>query len=307
MLLDLSASASLPGERPVAVADRSRWGVDSEYGQLREVMLSAPTHLELVPCNTVARDAVARGMACCAETAVNQHRALVRALHDHGVRCHFVPPTPGLADQCFARDATLMTPWGLLELSLAAPHRAAEPHRAARAASAWGVPLLGALGEGTIEGGDICLVRPGLVAIGWSGARTSLAGAAALARFFEAHGWRAIVTRFHSHFLHLDTLFNMVARDRAIACLDVLEPAFLAEIEALGIDLVPVDEAEVDQLGANLLCLGDGRLLCTGDNQRLNGELRRRGHDVVALQLDQFTRCGGSVHCLTMPLSRLPG
>lgn len=307
MLLDLLAPASLPGARVAATPARSRWSVDSEYGVLRDVMLSAPAHLELVPCNTVARDAVARGMDCCPDTATGQHQALVRALGDAGVRCHFVPPVPGLADQCFTRDSTLMTPWGLLELSLAAPHRAAEPGHVARAAAAWGVPLLGTLGGDAIEGGDVCLVRPGLVAIGWSGARTSQGGATALARFFEAHGWRALVTRFHPTFLHLDTLFTMVGRNRAVACLDALEPDFVAGIQALGIDLVPVTEGEVDQLGANILCLGDGRLLSSSDNKRLNTALGRLGYQITTLTIDQFTRCGGGMHCLTMPLARLPG
>lgn len=304
MLLDLAAPVRA---RPLALPRRIRWGVDSEYGVMQDVMLSAPTHLELVPCNTVARDAAARGMACCPDAALGQHHTLVRALEGHGVTCHFVPPAAGLADQCFTRDSTLMTPWGLLELTLAAPHRAAEPAHVARAAAGWGVPLLGSLGGGTIEGGDVCLVRPGLVAIGWSGVRTSERGAAALARFFEAHGWRALVTRFHPHFLHLDTLFTMIGRNRAVACAEVLEPDFLAEVEALGIDIVPVAEAEIDRLGANLLSLGDERLLSSAENQRLNGVLTRLGYAVTALGIDQFTRCGGAMHCLTMPLARLPG
>lgn len=307
MLLDLAAPASLPRARPFPLADRPRWGVDSEHGRLTDVMLSAPAYLELVPCNTVARDAVAQGMACCPEAALSQHRGLVRALTDHGVRCHSVPPAPGLADQCFTRDSTLMSPWGLLELSLAAPHRAAEPAHVARTAASWGVKLLGALGEGRIEGGDVCLVRPGTVAIGWSGERTDAQGAAALAGFFEARGWRALVTRFHPHFLHLDTLFTMVSRDRAVACRDALEPDFLAEIGVLGIDLVSVEEAEVGRLGANILCLGEGRLLSSTDNRRLNAALGGLGYAVTALPIDQFTRCGGGMHCLTMPLARLPG
>ena len=43
------------------------------------------------------------------------------------------------------------------------------------------------------------------------------------------------------------------------------------------------------------------------DNHRLNGVLTRLGYEVTALRIDQFTRCGGGIHCLTMPLARLPG
>jgi N-dimethylarginine dimethylaminohydrolase len=43
------------------------------------------------------------------------------------------------------------------------------------------------------------------------------------------------------------------------------------------------------------------------DNHRINALLERRGFKVVRVEIDQFTRCGGGMHCLTMPLARLPG
>jgi arginine deiminase len=306
MLLDLTAPALPAGERHLLPAHRTRWGVDSEYGLLTDVMVCAPDHLEVIPCNTVARDSMARGLACFPDEAARQHEAFLQALTAAGVRCHRVPTAADHADLCFTRDSTLMTPWGLLELGLAEPHRAAEPAHVAAAAPRWGVPLLGSVGEGRIEGGDICLVRPGVVAIGWSGARSTQAGATALARFFERHGWRALLTRFHPHFLHLDTLFTMVSRERAVACVEALEADFLDTVCELGIAIVPVTETEVGRLGANVFSLGAGRLLSSMDNGRLNRELERLGYEVTVLDIGQFTRCGGGVHCLTMPLARLP-
>jgi arginine deiminase len=307
MLLDLHAPTPLAPTRPFLFGTQPRWGVDSEYGVLTDVMLARPDHLEVVPCNSVARDSLAQGLACCPDTAAAQHEALVATLTEEGVCCHFVPAADAHADLCFTRDSTLMTPWGLLELSLAERHRAAEPGHVAAAAARWGVPLLGTLDEGRVEGGDVCLIRPGLVAIGWSGARTDAAGALALARFFGAHGWKCLLTRFDPHFLHLDTLFTMLDRDRAVACVEALEPDFLDAVRALGISLVPVYEEEVARLGANILSLGAGRLLSAADNARLNRELSRLGYLVTGLDIGQFTRCGGGVHCLTMPLARLPG
>jgi N-dimethylarginine dimethylaminohydrolase len=200
-----------------------------------------------------------------------------------------------------------MTPWGLLTLRPAVSHRNEEAAAVRQAAERWGVPILGALEEGCVEGGDVCLVRPGVVAIGRSGKRTDEAGTEALARLFEERGWRALRTRFDPHFLHLDTLITMVDRHRAVACVEGLEEGFVAELHALDIDLLPVTLEEVDRLGANILSLGERRLVSTANNARVNGELERLGYRVVALDIDQFVRCGGGIHCLTMPLSRLPG
>lgn len=282
------------------------WGVASETGRLTDVLLGAPAFLEMVPCNAVTRDSLARGLLTSPAVAARQHRALLAALEQAGVRCHLVPPAPGLADLCFTRDAVLLTPWGLIELRPAAPHRRAEPAHVARAAAAFGVARLGQVAEGTIEGGDVCLLREGVLLIGHSGDRTNDAGAQALGTMFERRGWEVIHTRFDPVFLHLDTLFTMVSRDCAVACPEALEDDFLRSLGRLGIGIIPAATEEVAALGANLLSLGEGRLLAPAGSQRLNGILARCGFEVISVDLDQFTRCGGGAHCLTMPLARLP-
>jgi N-dimethylarginine dimethylaminohydrolase len=284
----------------------ARWGVDSEYGRLTDVLLAAPDHLAPVPCCAVTVDSLRRGFRHSPATAVGQHRALSRALTAYGVRCHVVPGSPSLPDLAFARDAVLMTPWGLLELSPAAAHRSGEPRHVARSMASIGVPMLGRIDEGHVEGGDICILRPGVVVIGCSGVRTDEDGARAVARLFERHGWRAILCPFDPHFLHLDTQFAMLDAERALACTDVLDDDFIAAVEALGIELVPVTYKEVQRLGANVVSLGDGRIVAAAGNDRVIDVLGRRGFRVVAVEIDQFTRCGGGVHCLTMPLARLP-
>jgi arginine deiminase len=306
MLLDLAARPTSLGDALISPS-RGRWGVDSEYGVLKDVLVSEPHHLEMVPCNSVTKASLQGGLALCPDTAADQHSRLIGALEQEGVRCHFVPPARDLVDLCFTRDSTLMTPWGLLMLAPAVEHRRAEAEQARRAARSWGVPILGGLETGHVEGGDVCLLRPGTVAIGWSGQRTDAAGADALARLFEARGWRAIRTRFDPHFLHLDTLITMVDRRRAVACIEELEESFVDQLSSLGIDLVPVTRGEVEQLGANILSLGNGRLLSTAANARVNRQLTQLGYRVAAVEIDQFVRCGGGIHCLTMPLARLPG
>ena len=283
---------------------RSDWGVASETGRLTDVLLSAPAYLEMVPCNAVTRDSLARGLFASPGRAARQHRALVAALAQAGVRCHFVPPVSGLADLCFTRDAVLMSPWGLIELRPAAPHRRAEPRHVAEAAFGVGAPRLGRVTEGSIEGGDICLLREGVLLIGHSGDRTDETGARALGDMFQRRGWAVIYTRFDPTYLHLDTLFTMVSARCAVACPEALEDDFLGRLGELGIGIIPASIEEVGTLGVNLLSLGDGRLLVPAGNDRLNAILAGCGFEVIAMELDQFTLCGGGAHCLTMPLAR---
>ena len=304
MLLEPAGAQCVPDDRPSAPA--TRWGVASETGRLTDVLVAAPAYLEMVPCNAVTRDSLANGLLASPVLAARQHRALVAALERAGVRCHFVPPVAGLADLCFTRDAILVAPWGLIELRPAAAHRRAEPAHVGRAAVALGVPHHGRVAEGAIEGGDVCLLRDGVVLIGRSGDRTDEIGARALGGMFERQGWEVIHVDFDPAFLHLDTLLTMVSPDCAVACPAALGDDVLARLGGLGIGIIPASIEEVGALGANLLSLGEGRLLAPESNDRLNAMLTASGFDVVPVALDQFTRCGGGAHCLTMPLARRP-
>lgn len=304
LLLDAKDDGQLwPNETLCADAPH-RWGVKSEFGRLTDVLLSAPEHLAPVPCCAATIKGLRSGYAYSTPDATAQHAKLVSALRQLGVRCHFVASTPGLPDLTFTRDSSLMTPWGLVELSPSARHRRAESIAVREVATAMRLPLFDRIASGRVEGGDVCLLRPGVVIIGCSGERTCETGAQELASMFEAQGWRAIIHRFDPHFLHLDTQFCVLDERRALACVDVLDDAFLEQLAELGVELIPVSYKEAQRLGCNILSIGEGRLIAAAESEAVNARLRRLGYDVTAVEIDQLTHCGGGVHCLTMPLAR---
>jgi arginine deiminase len=297
-----------PAKAPLASSKpRSGYGVDSEYARLEAVLLADPSHLALVPCNSVSEESIRAGRAPCRERALRQHAGLVAALRSEGVEVTLVPADTGLPDLAFTRDTSLMTPWGLLGLRPGAAHRTREVEVVMTAAAASGVPLLCRIEEGRVEGGDVAILRPGLLLIGISGERTDEAGAAAVTRIFRRKGWEVITTRFDPHFLHLDTILCMADRGLAMACTDVLDSGLLARLDALGIDLMPARHQEARRLGCNLLALGDRRVLTAGTCSRIDAELAVRGYRSIAVDLSEFTMCGGGAHCLTMPLKRAAG
>lgn len=306
MFLEPDAAQASYSEALIERRAPFRWGVDSETARLTDVALSPPDHLTILPCNAVARDSLAKGLACCGDTAAGQHRRLVERLEAAGVTCHLIPPLAGLADLAFTRDSVMMTPWGLVELRPSAAHRQAETRHVADALRTLGVPSLGSVETGRIEGGDICILRPGLLLIGYSGERSDRAGARALARIFERKGWRVLYSCFDPRFLHLDTQFTMLSPGRAVACLDTLEDGFVDMMDEHGIELIAAERDEVERLGANLLSLGGERILASAGNDRLNRALTGFGYELIEVEIDQFARCGGGVHCLTLPLARIP-
>ena len=228
LAFDLSSAVADPADAPAVRAPL----VDSEHGLLTRVLLGAPDDLAVVPCNSVSRESIRKGLSACAETARRQHAALARTLRSEGVAVEIAPAMSGLPDLAFTRDTSLMTPWGMVGLKPGAWHRAAEVDVVLEAAERAGLPILGRVERGTVEGGDVALVKPGLVVIGATGGRTDEEGAEALAAIFRARGWRAWIHAFDPHFLHLDTIFCMAGPGLALGCTDVLEDEFMAEVRA---------------------------------------------------------------------------
>ena len=99
--------------------------------------------------------------------------------------------------------------------------------------------------------------------------------------------------------------FTLVSGDCGVACLETLETGFAGTMARLGIDLLPATPGEVDRLEANLLSLGGSRVVAPAGETRINRALRKRGYELIEVEIDQFVRCGGGVHCLTMPLGRI--
>lgn len=300
------ATAKFSANRPAARSDACRWGACSETGILTDVLLSAPTHLAMIPCNSVTVENLSKGLLTCPIDAVRQHRAFALQLEQAGVRCRFVTPREGMPDLCFTRDSVLMSPWGLIQLRPSVPHRHVEASHVTATVRAMGVPLYDRIEEGTVEGGDICLLREGLVVIGYSNDRTDQAGAEALGSLFAEEGWEVVYARFDPQYLHLDTIMTMVADDCAVAYPDALEKDFLERLRSLGIEVIAATGDEVRGLSANLLSLGGDRVVLARGSERLAALLEDRGIEVIEAAIDQFTRCGGGPHCLTMPLARLP-
>jgi N-dimethylarginine dimethylaminohydrolase len=285
-----------------------RFAVASETGRLRELLVCPPDHYRWIPTNAVARRTIAGAAAPTRAAFAAQHAELVAALAEAGVIVHALPPEPHLPYMAYTRDQAVVTPWGPLLCQLERPQRRGEyaavlDWHAAQAADGRGA-FWRKSSAGTLEGGDVHLIRPGLAAIGVSGGRTDAAGAAQLAAWLEAEGWECRLVPFDEHFLHLDLLFCMAAPGLALACPDALDEDFLAWLRAHGIGWIPFTYPEAMALSGNILALGDGRVVSSRGSTRINAALRAEGLAVLDPDLSLFAAGGGGPHCLTCPLRR---
>jgi len=278
------------------------WNVASETGRLADVLVCRPDHYRWLPTNTIARRTLAGGGAPDLQGLQAQHGELVAALEQGGARVHALTPEPHLPYMVYTRDSVVVTHQGPVLCQLERPQRRGEY----AALIDW---HQGAFWQkssaGTLEGGDVHILRPGLALIGASGGRTDLAGAEQLAGWLRAAGWTVRIAPFDEHFLHLDVLFCMAAPGLAVACTEVLDADLLGWLQANGIRCLPVPYRATMQLGCNILSLGGDRVISAQGSQELNAALRAEGLTVLDPALSLFTAGGGGPHCLTCPLSRL--
>ena len=280
------------------------WGVDSEWGMLRDVLLCRPDHYHWIPTNAVAVETLKSGAALDALALRAQYREMVSALEGAGVRCHYLESDPQLPYQVYTRDSSIVTPWGAIVAMLFRPQRRGEYAAVFDFYAAAGVPIWKKVTAACLEGGDFHMLRPGLLMIGHTGERTQEAGARQCAAWFGEQGWEVRLVSFAEHFLHLDVVFCMVTDRLAVACVDVLDDHLLAWLKEKHIELVPVSYRETMRLGCNVLALGGERVIAPAHAREMNAKLRAAGITVLDPDFELFARGGGGVHCMTMPLRR---
>ena len=277
------------------------WSVASETGVLTDVLLCPPAHYRWIDTNAIAHGTLGGETPFSHAAALAQYEGLVEVLRREGVRPHFLTPEAHLPYQVYTRDSSQTTPWGPVLTQLRMPQRRGEY---AAVLSFHGQDFWRYATAGTLEGGDIHVIRPGLLLLGHSGVRTDLAGARQFAAVFEAQGWEVRLQPFAEHFLHLDVLFCMARDDLAVCCLQALPEDFPVWLASRGIEVIEASYAEAMAMSCNLLSLGGGRVISPEHSVRINAELRARGVAVFDPPLDVFAAGGGSVHCMTMPLKR---
>lgn len=279
--------------------------VDSEWGRLRQVALCAPTHFDWAAENAIVAQSIAAGAKADRLAAIRQHNEMVAALEAAGVQCTFLTPDASLPMQTFTRDSAIMTPWGLLVAQMARPERRGEWAGVIDMAAAENIPVWRKVTAGSLEGGDVQILRPGIVAIGVNEVRTTLAAARQVAGWFAEEGWQARLIRVPAHFLHLDVLFSVAGSTIALCASDILDEADVAWFRET-YELIPVGYREVMRMSCNVTALDDGVVLSCRQNDDVNRKLRERGITVYDPDLEQFVLEGGTTHCLTMPLRRDP-
>ena len=286
------------------------WGIDNDYGVLKDVLLGKPDYFRWVEAGPLIgrtlKNMHKTGARFDYDLAMHQHQEMVKIYENAGVNCHYLDADPVLHRNFFARDSSAMTPWGALICHMQLKCRRADYHTVIKFYQDNKIPIWQYATAGHFEGGDFVILEPGTLLIGYGGERSEQEGSEQVAGFVRQKGWDVEVAPIPALFVHMDGLVVPLDHKLLVACLDGLESWVISWLEKKGFQFVDVGFAEAKDLGVNLVALGNKKVLSMASSPKLNKQLRSLGYEVFAPDMSMYTLGGGGVHCLCQALRRDP-
>jgi arginine deiminase len=251
-----------------------------------------------------------------------------------------IDPLPNLL---FTRDSSVWVRDRVAVTSLAMPARRRETtltHAIYRYHPRFaGTELLYEPALERVEGGDVLVLAPGVLAVG-VGERTTPAGAERLARRVLAAGLAhtvlAVPIAQERATMHLDTICTMVDVDAVVMYPNIADtlqaltitaaadgelivteprPFLAAAAEAMGIDHLRIIDTGLDPVtaereqwddGNNTLALAPRLCVAYERNLETNAQLERAGIEVIPISGSELGSGRGGPRCMSCPIVRAP-
>ena len=284
----------------------SGWGFRNETDPLTDVLLGSPAFLRHLATSSLSRKHL-REAPCNIQTAQAQHKDLVAAYENFGVKIHWHEPTPELPMQVYSRDSSVMTPYGAIITAMANWWRRGENYAAIRTYEKLGIPIYDMVTAGTFEGGDFNVIEDGVVLIGCGGARTQEEGARQVQEWFEKEGWETRLAFIDEYYVHIDLMVVPIAEKLTAVCLACTEPGIVDWLKGKGHEIIDVPFQDTMALGCNFMSLGKDRVIAPTVSKTLIGQLKARGFEVAAVDMSEISKTGGGIHCMAQALKRDAG
>lgn len=241
------------------------------------------------------------------ETAREEHHGFVALLAQLGVVVHELGTESRSPDLVYQYDPSLVTDAGAILLRSGKPTRRGEEDLQAAWFAAHGIPIVGRIeAPGTVDGGDVCWLRPDVVCVGRS-LRTNQAGIDQLTALLDArvHTFDVPHDAGEHECLHLLSVISPVTDVLAVVELARMPSGLYRLVEDLRITLIPVPADEVATLACNVLAVRPGVVVMCEGNPRTAALLSDHGVDVHTFPGTEICWNGsGGPTCLTRPIHR---
>lgn len=280
-----------------------RFGINSEYAPLKQVLLHRPG----VEISAEDPNAAQQLEALDLAKAQAQHDALAAAYEAAGVTVHRLaltqPPTP---NQMFMADLFTMTPEGAILARPASVVRASEERVAALNLLQLGAPILRSVsGRGTFEGADMMWLSPEHVMIG-RGLRSNDAAIGQITATLNDMGVRVTKVDMPAGSMHLMGMVRIFDQDLAVGWPTRIAWAAVEALKSEGyaVHYLPDLEEALSTYAFNTVTLGPRRIMMAADCPTTQAFYESLGITCHTVAVDELGKAAGAIGCLTGVVER---
>jgi len=258
-------------------------------GRLYNSVIVRPPVKELVKCVSThpLRNTVDYGLA------VKQHENYVKILREEGIAVYELPRLGDFPDSVFIQDTAVVR--SAVKRALISrfgePSRRGEELSVREFLSKMGFEVVDVKEPATLEGGDVLVTDVGVIFVGVT-SRTNLYGVDALRNFFKEF---RVVGVPATKVFHLLSAVNYVGNKTLVIVPELVDTSYFNGFRLVR---VPLEEA----YAANMLYLGDNKVLVPEGHPKTVEIMKREGYKVIEAEISEFRKCDGGVTCLSLPL-----
>jgi N-dimethylarginine dimethylaminohydrolase len=272
----------------------------TEYNVLKKVILCQPQYMNIRDViNETQKHFKNEGIHI--EKALEQHDEFVDTLRGQGIEVILLPYHKKYPEQVFTRDIGFTLGETIFVADMASDVRNGEENVLKQWLEDEEISYYNIIGH-QIEGGDVIIDRD-TIYIGLSN-RTNAEAIGHLQNLLKKQ-FDIIPIDFKSKYLHLDCVFNIVSPELALIYPDALKPEHI-DLFKKRYEVIEVSEEEQFTLGTNVLSIGYKKIISLPVNKKVNEELRKRGFEIIEVDITEIIKSGGSFRCCTLPIHREP-
>jgi N-dimethylarginine dimethylaminohydrolase len=282
-----------------------KWGVSSEVGKLRAVLLRRPgREIEGVkdPADCRWKELMDP------ERARDQHDAMAQVYRDHGAEVFYVEDQrEDRPNSVFMRDNVLGTPEGAILCRQSTAFRRGEEKAVAAALARIGCPIVRTIsGAGVFEGACAMWIDGETILLG-TGVRANAEGVRQVEEVLRPMG----VSNFIRYQIpwghaHLDGLMTPVDRKKMLIFPWQSPYDVVKSLEDRGFEIIEAPSVDEVKTGSaiNMVALEPGVMLMSKGNPETTRVLEKHGVEVIHIDVSELRKGFGALHCMTAFLAR---
>lgn len=280
------------------------FGVDSEVGKLRSVLMRKPgKEIEGI----TDPEAVAMKEIWDPVKVRSQHEALVQLYLEQGIEVHYIEDMdPDLPNAIYARDLVFMTPEGAIIARPAAGCRLGEEVYAAKQLAKIGVPIIKTVnGNGVFDGACGLWLDQKTCFLGY-GKRCNPSATAQVEEELRNMGVDNLIkVEIPRGMAHLDSFMAMADLKVALVLKIAAPDTIYTELEKRDIKIVDIpDYDEFCGFCQNFVALEPGKIVMPTGCPKTVAALEKAGVECIQLDVSEIMKGNGAIHCMTAFLKR---